>query len=64
VVRIQVEGGMPIAADDFLIGFQRDASQPCGDAWGRPAGVVAGADGALYVSDDQNGRVYRVVWGS
>jgi glucose/arabinose dehydrogenase len=64
VVRIQVEDGVPVAADDFLSGFQRDASQPCGDAWGRPAGVVAGADGALYVSDDQNGRVYRVVWGS
>jgi glucose/arabinose dehydrogenase len=60
VVRIQVENGKPIAADDFLTGFQRDAAQPCGDAWGRPAGVVAGADGALYVSDDQNGRVYRV----
>jgi glucose/arabinose dehydrogenase len=64
VVRIQVENGKPVAADDFLTGFQRDTSQPCGDAWGRPAGVVAGADGALYVSDDQNGRVYRVVWGS
>jgi glucose/arabinose dehydrogenase len=62
VVRIQVDGGKPVAADDFLTGFQRDTSQPCGDAWGRPAGVVAGADGALYVSDDQNGRVYRVVW--
>jgi glucose/arabinose dehydrogenase len=62
VVRIQVESGKPVAADDFLTGFQRNASQPCGDAWGRPAGVVAGADGALYVSDDQNGRVYRVVW--
>jgi glucose/arabinose dehydrogenase len=62
VVRIHVEDGQPVAADDFLTGFQRDASQPCGDAWGRPAGVLAGADGALYVSDDQNGRVYRVVW--
>jgi glucose/arabinose dehydrogenase len=62
VVRIQVENGKPVAADDFLTGFQRDANQPCGDAWGRPAGVAAGADGALYVSDDQNGRVYRVVW--
>jgi glucose/arabinose dehydrogenase len=63
VVRIQVEDGKPVAVDDFLTGFQRNTSQPCGDAWGRPAGVMAGADGALYVSDDQNGRVYRVTWG-
>jgi len=29
-------------------------------AHGRPAGVVAGADGALYVSDDKAGLVYRI----
>jgi glucose/arabinose dehydrogenase len=62
VVRIQVTSGQPVASEAFLTGFQRDAGEPCGQAWGRPAGVVAGADGALYVSDDQNGRVYRIVW--
>jgi glucose/arabinose dehydrogenase len=31
-----------------------------GDATGRPAGVIAGDDGALYVSDDKAGYIYRV----
>jgi len=31
-----------------------------GDASGRPAGVTVGADGALYVSDDKGGFIYRV----
>jgi glucose/arabinose dehydrogenase len=31
-----------------------------GDATGRPAGVIVGADGALYVSDDKGGFVYRI----
>ena len=32
-----------------------------GDATGRPAGVTVGADGALYVSDDKGGFIYRIV---
>jgi glucose/arabinose dehydrogenase len=32
-----------------------------GDASGRPAGVIVGADGALYVSDDKAGYIYRIV---
>jgi glucose/arabinose dehydrogenase len=32
-----------------------------GEASGRPAGVTVGADGALYVSDDKGGYIYRVV---
>ena len=30
---------------------------------GRPAGVAVGPDGALYVSDDTGGAVYRVTYG-
>jgi glucose/arabinose dehydrogenase len=38
-------------------GFQnRDGSR-----WGRPADAVAGPDGALYVSDDTAGAIYRIV---
>lgn len=62
VVQIEVEDQMPTAQADFVTGFQDNPVQPCNRAWGRPAGVIVGADGALYVSDDWNGRVYRVVW--
>jgi glucose/arabinose dehydrogenase len=32
-----------------------------GSRWGRPADAVAGPDGALYVTDDTAGAVYRIV---
>jgi glucose/arabinose dehydrogenase len=38
-------------------GFLDEAS---GDASGRPAGLMVGADGALYVSDDKGGFIYRI----
>lgn len=37
-------------------GFQA----PDGSRWGRPVAAVAGPDGAVYVSDDQAGAVYRL----
>jgi len=34
---------------------------PGGDStWGRPVGVVTGSDGALYVTDDTQNKVYRI----
>ena len=38
-------------------GFQ----EPDGSRWGRPVDAVPGPDGALYVSDDQAGAIYRLV---
>lgn len=32
------------------------------EAWGRPVDVLAGRDGAMYVSDDHAGAVYRVTF--
>jgi glucose/arabinose dehydrogenase len=40
-------------------GFQ----EPNGSRWGRTVDAVPGPDGALYVSDDQAGAVYRLVPG-
>ena len=48
--------GMPVAARDFVTGWQ-DAS---GERWGRPAGVVVAPDGSLIVSDDDAGLLYRI----
>jgi glucose/arabinose dehydrogenase len=55
---IEFEDGMPLAARDFVTGWQ-DAS---GERWGRPAGVVVAPDGSLIVSDDTNGLLYRIAW--
>jgi glucose/arabinose dehydrogenase len=41
----------------LVTGFQ--ASD--GSRWGRPVDVVPGPDGALYVSDDTAGAIYRIV---
>jgi glucose/arabinose dehydrogenase len=41
---------------DLLRGFQPSEN----DRWGRPVDAVVGPDGALYVSDDQAGAIYRI----
>jgi len=43
---------------DFLTGFNRD-----GDIAGRPVDVAQGPDGAVYISDDYAGAIYRVTYG-
>jgi glucose/arabinose dehydrogenase len=53
---IDFEDGTPVAARDFVTGWQ-DAS---GERWGRPAGVVVAPDGSLIVSDDESGLLYRI----
>jgi glucose/arabinose dehydrogenase len=44
----------------FADGFAGPQKQP-GNARHRPSGVTVGPDGALYISDDNGGRVWRVV---
>jgi glucose/arabinose dehydrogenase len=50
------DGGPPVESD-FLTGFEVDE-----DVIGRPVDVREGADGALYVSDDFAGAIYRVAY--
>lgn len=63
VQRIVVEGGSPVRSEDFVNGW-RAPGKMCGDpaTWGRPADVLFGPDGAMYISDDHGGRVYRMVY--
>ena len=42
---------------DLVTGFEEG-----GDVIGRPVDVAEGPDGALYVSDDYAGAIYRVAW--
>ena len=60
VVRLRFRDGRPTGEyEDFLTGFV--ASDDA--VWGRPVGVTVDRDGALLVSEDANGTVWRVSWG-
>src|SRR2546421_3810943 len=56
VVRVHVQSGRPTAIDDFVTGWQLAD----GPRWGRPVGLLVMPDGALLVSDDLGGRIWRV----
>lgn len=54
-------GDWEIFADNFA-GI--DLAKPTGPVQHRPCGLAQGPDGALYVSDDLNGTIYRIGYGS
>lgn len=57
VIRVRMKNGRSDGSyEDFLTGF----ATPDGEVWGRPVGVCFAADGALLVSDDGSGSVWRV----
>jgi glucose/arabinose dehydrogenase len=59
VVSLHWEPDGSVSERDFLTGFLRDD-----DVIGRPVDVIQGPDGAIYVSDDFAGAIYRVAAGS
>lgn len=59
VVRIRFQDGQPAGMEDFATGWLEGAA-----SWGRPVDVLVGRDGALYVSDQGAGRIYRIRYGS
>lgn len=57
VIRALMEDGeLTGVYEDFMTGFVLDEAQ----VWGRPTGIAVAQDGALLVSDDSNGVIYRV----
>ncbi|MCB8923727.1 MAG: sorbosone dehydrogenase family protein [Ardenticatenaceae bacterium] len=58
VVRIPLNGSTPTGAvEDFATGW---LSLEENVVYGRPVGLAVGPDGALYVSDDKGGYIYRI----
>ncbi|GMK40767.1 L-sorbosone dehydrogenase [Paenibacillus sp. CCS19] len=56
IVSVPFENGEPTGPpDDFLTGWLTDSG-----VWGRPVGVLQTTDGALLISDDKGGVIYRV----
>lgn len=55
LMRVRMEDGEAVSAEPFAEGWLRNQSN-----WGRPVDVLVMPDGALLVSDDQAGAVYRI----
>jgi len=57
VVRLKFENGKPTGDyEDFLTGFVVDDAR----VWARPVDVAVAPDGALLVSEDGNGTIWRI----
>ena len=61
VVFLPFNAGAPLASYDvFADGFAGETVTP-GEADHRPTGLAEGPDGSLYITSDQNGRIWRVM---
>jgi hypothetical protein len=57
VIRIVTKDGVPTGEyEDFATGFVINDSS----VWGRPVGVTVGKDGALLISEDGSGTIWRI----
>ncbi len=64
VVFVPFANGKPVSPSKYEIfsdGFAGSRKDPDGAAH-RPTGMAVGPDGALYITDDKGGRVWRVVY--
>jgi glucose/arabinose dehydrogenase len=57
IVRIRLKDGIPTGAyEDFVTGFVVNDTE----VWGRPVGVAVAHDGALLISEDSSGTIWRI----
>jgi len=57
VIRVRFKDGKPTGEyEDFITGFVVNDKE----VWGRPVGVAVAHDGALLISEDGNGTIWRV----
>ena len=59
-IPLDATGQIAGPAQDFATGWLLDNNT----ALGRPVGLAVGPDGALYISDDKAGMIYRITYGS
>ena len=57
VMLVRLQGDKAVSYEPFAEGWLQG-----GDAWGRPADVQVMPDGALLVSDDKAGAIYRITY--
>lgn len=60
VVRLNVEQDKVTSDEDFLSGFLPAGANGPAQASGRPADLIFGKEGNLFISDDKAGVIYRV----
>jgi glucose/arabinose dehydrogenase len=59
IIRVPVQNGAPTGEyEDFATGFVINDSE----VWGRPVGVAVDKDGALLVSEDASGTIWRITY--
>ncbi|MFC3167463.1 YbhB/YbcL family Raf kinase inhibitor-like protein [Paracoccus fontiphilus] len=59
LIRIDFQDGKPVGFEPVVTGFLAEGT----DGWtysGRPVGVAVGKDGAIFLSDDSEGVIYRI----
>lgn len=62
VVFVPMRDGVPSGPyETFANGFAGEDVSPAGAAH-RPTGLAVGPDGALYVTDDRRGRIWKIRW--
>ena len=61
LIRIPFADGVAGQAEDFATGWMANEGDR-GSVWGRPVDVLVAPDGALLVSDDNAGAVYRITY--